>query len=68
MNDPTDPMNNINAEAQYMKELLDKYKGNWELALAAFNAGPTAVRKARGKIPKIKETQEYVKKVLMGRP
>lgn len=67
VSDPTDPMSNANAGAQYMKELLDKYKGNWELALAAFNAGPTAVRKAGGKVPKIKETQEYVKKVLMGK-
>ncbi len=65
--DPTDPKSNVEAGARYMRELLDKYKGNWELALAAYNAGPTAVRKAKG-VPKIRETQQYVKKVMLDKP
>lgn len=65
--DPTDPRSNVMAGAQYVKDLLGRYKGNMELALSAYNAGPTAVRRAGGKVPQIKETQEYLKKVLLGR-
>ena len=64
--DPFDPQQNVQAGAQYMRQLLDKYGQNWDLALSAYNAGPTAVRKAGNKIPKIKETQDYVRRVLMG--
>lgn len=67
LEDPTDPMANANAGAQYMKELLKKFKGNYPLALAAYNAGPTAVRKAGNKVPPIKETQDYIRKVLVGK-
>lgn len=64
--DPTDPMQNVDAGAQYLKELLGMFKGNMGHALAAYNAGPTAVRKHKG-VPPFKVTQEYVKKILMGR-
>jgi len=65
--DPEDPMSNMDAGAQYMKELLKKYGGDYALALAAYNAGPTAVRRAGNKIPKFGETRRYVQKVLKGK-
>jgi soluble lytic murein transglycosylase-like protein len=43
--------------------LLDKYKGDLKLALAAYNAGPAIVDKT-GAIPDIKETQDYVERII----
>ena len=40
--DPFDPKENIEAGAKYLKQLIDKYKGNLGLALGAYNAGPAA--------------------------
>ena len=48
---------------QNIEGLMDRYDGNMELALAAYNAGPGAVNKYGG-IPPYKETQNYVKNVL----
>jgi soluble lytic murein transglycosylase-like protein len=59
-----DPQQNILAGAKYMRELLTKYDGNLNLSLAAYNAGPTAIRKYGGKIPPYCETLIYVPKVL----
>jgi soluble lytic murein transglycosylase-like protein len=61
--DPFDPKENIEAGAKYLKQLIDKYKGNLSQALGAFNAGPSAVDQAGG-IPNIPETREYVKAIL----
>ena len=58
-----DPKQNVEAGAQYLKELLDKYKGDLSRALAAYNAGPAAVDQANG-IPDIPETREYVESIL----
>jgi soluble lytic murein transglycosylase-like protein len=61
--DPFDAKQNIDAGARYLKQLVDRYKGDISLALAAFNAGPGKVDDAGG-IPDIKETKEYVEAIL----
>jgi soluble lytic murein transglycosylase-like protein len=60
---PFNPEENIDGGARYLRYLLDKFDGNLSHALAAYNAGPTRVKRHRG-IPPIKETQQYVKRVL----
>ncbi|MEL6934590.1 MAG: lytic transglycosylase domain-containing protein [Pseudomonadota bacterium] len=57
-----DPAANIDGGARYLRQMLDRF-GLVHLALAAYNAGPNAVHKAKG-IPRYRETQNYVKSVL----
>jgi hypothetical protein len=57
-----DPVANINGAARYLRQMLDKF-GVVHLALAAYNAGPGAVERARG-IPHNRETPAYVRNVL----
>lgn len=61
--DVFDPQQNIEAGATFLRQLLDKYKGDLKLALAAYNAGPATVDKIGG-IPDIKETQDYVEQIM----
>ncbi|MEE8481843.1 MAG: lytic transglycosylase domain-containing protein [Acidiferrobacterales bacterium] len=58
-----DPEQNIDAGVQHLKYLLKKYSNNSRLAVAAYNAGETAVRRYGG-VPPYKETRTYVTKVL----
>lgn len=60
---PFDPEENIDGGTRYLKYLIDKFRGDLTLALAAYNAGPKLVEKT-GSVPRISETKEYVKKVL----
>ncbi|MCK4738466.1 MAG: transglycosylase SLT domain-containing protein [Deltaproteobacteria bacterium] len=59
-----DPSENVNGGVKFLRHLLERFKWKVPLALAAYNAGETAVRKY-GTIPPYKETRNYVKKVLM---
>ena len=62
--DPYDPGQNIRGGVAYLRRLLDRYDGNEELALAAYNAGPAVVRRHQG-VPPFRETQDYVDRVLI---
>ncbi|MDH5633268.1 MAG: lytic transglycosylase domain-containing protein [Gammaproteobacteria bacterium] len=63
VNNIYDPVQNIRAGVRYLRDLLTQYDDKVHLAVAAYNAGPTAVARYRG-IPPFDETQEYVRKVL----
>jgi hypothetical protein len=60
--DPFDPRQNVNGGVKYLSMLLDRFNGNVALALAGYNAGPTAVARHRG-IPPFRETRGYVQKI-----
>ena len=59
---PHDPVQNLRGGAKYLRAQYDRF-GDWRLALAAYNAGPGAVRKYGG-VPPFRETRNYVKRIL----
>lgn len=63
--DPSHPDENIAGGAKYLSMMVDRFGGNIQLAVAAYNAGPAAVMKSGNAIPQNKETQEYVRRVLL---
>ena len=62
VNDIFDTRQNVFAGARYLRTLLDTFHGDLDLTLAAYNAGPGAVRKFNG-VPPYRETQAYVRNV-----
>ena len=62
VNDAFDPKQNLDGGVRYLHSLLQRYNGDLDKALAAYNAGPGAVDRAGG-IPRYRETQNYVQKV-----
>lgn len=61
--DAFDPAQNVGAGTRLLRQLIDRYDGRLDLALAAYNAGPAAVDKF-GAVPPYAETQAYVRDVL----
>lgn len=62
--DPKDPEQNLEGGARYLMQQYREF-GTWQLALAAYNAGPGAVKKYGG-VPPFKETKNYVKAITGG--
>ena len=57
------PDENVRGGVAYLRQLLDRYENNEELALAAYNAGPGAVDKYGQSVPPYRETRNYVAKI-----
>ncbi len=61
--DAYEPSENVDGGVRHLKMLLERYQGDLQLSLAAYNAGSSAVEK-HGGIPPFAETREYVRRVL----
>ena len=61
--DRRNPLDNLMGACKYLRVLMNRYRGNLPLVLAAYNAGPRSVDKYGG-VPPFAETQAYVHKVL----
>lgn len=64
--DPMNPQENLEGGARYLRMQFDEFR-SWHLALAAYNAGPNAVKR-HGGIPPYKETQNYVRRITGSAP
>jgi len=64
LNNPWDIDENMRAGTQYLRDQIKAFNNDYSLALAAYNAGPNAVRRAGNKIPNYAETKAYVPYVL----
>ncbi len=60
---PDDPFANLEGGARYLRQQMDRFDGNIEKALAAYNAGPGRVVRANG-VPQIRETKTYVAAII----
>jgi soluble lytic murein transglycosylase-like protein len=60
---PYNPVENIRAGVAYLRRLLDRYNNNEALALAAYNAGPSAVDRHGQNVPPYRETLNYVRRI-----
>ncbi len=63
VSDPFDAYQNISGGTRYFRNMLDNFRGDLQLSLAAYNAGPGRVSRF-GRIPRIPETVDYVRKVI----
>jgi hypothetical protein len=62
--DRTDAVDNVYGGARYLRDLLQMFDNNMELALAGYNAGENAVKRYGYQIPPYRETKDYVKRVV----
>jgi soluble lytic murein transglycosylase-like protein len=60
---PFNPAENVRAGVAYLRQLLDRYQNDEQLALAAYNAGPSAVDKHGQNVPPYRETRDYVARI-----
>jgi len=63
VDDALDPWQNIDGGTRYLSQMIERFPGELNLALAAYNAGPEAVKR-HGGVPPFEETRGYVKRVL----
>ena len=63
VSDAFDPAQNIDGGAKYLRQMMDTFDGDIQKALAAYNAGPGAVKTYDG-VPPYKETKNYVNKII----
>lgn len=63
VHEPHHAVNNLMGACECLRKLINRYQGNLQLALAAYNAGPANVERYKG-IPPFKETRNYVKRIL----
>jgi len=64
VSNPLNPAQNLHGGARYLADMLEKFAGRLDVALAAYNAGPGAVDRRGGNVPDFPETQRYVKRVM----